>query len=90
LGRSSPYQPPSQPFNFDGVQQVFQLNAGLADFAFELTANVVLPDDANLQQVRAGYPTFPNTLKLPFVFEGDDLAADTFWVGDLLNTWAEN
>jgi len=22
--------------------------------------------------------------------EGDDLAADTFWIGDLLNTWAEN
>ena len=51
---------------------------------------MVLPDDTNLQQVRAGYPTYPNALKPPFVFEGDDLAADTFWIGDLLNTWAEN
>jgi purine nucleoside permease len=24
------------------------------------------------------------------VLEGDDLAADRFWIGDLLNTWAEN
>ena len=60
LGRSSPYQPPSQPFNSNGVQQVYELNASLPDFAFGLTANVVLPDDTNLQQVRAGYPTYPD------------------------------
>jgi purine nucleoside permease len=90
LARSSPYQGPPQRFNSNGVQQVYRLNACLADFAFGLTANVVLPDDTNLQQVRAGYPTYPNALKPPFVFEGDDLAADTFWIGDLLNTWAEN
>jgi purine nucleoside permease len=90
LGRSIPYQGPSQAYNSNGVQQVFHLNAGLADFAFELTKNVVLPDDTTLQQVRAGYPTYPNAVKPPFVLEGDDLAADTFWVGDLLNTWAEN
>jgi purine nucleoside permease len=90
LGRSSPYQGPPQPFNSNGVQQVYQLNASLVDFAFELTANVVLPDDANLQKVRAGYPTYPNALRPPFVLEGDVLAADTFWIGDLLNSWAEN
>jgi purine nucleoside permease len=90
LGRSSPYQGPPQPHNSNGVQQVYQLNASLADFAFGLTANVVLPDDTNLQQVRAGYPSYPNALQPPFVFEGDDLAADTFWIGDLLNSWAES
>ena len=55
-----------------------------------MTKNTHLPDDSTLQQVRAGYPTYPNALKPPFVLEGDDLAADTFWIGDLLNTWAEN
>jgi purine nucleoside permease len=90
LGRSSPYQPPSQPFDSNGVQQVYQLNASLADFACGLTANLALPDDTNLQKVRAGYPTYSNALKPPFVLEGDDLAADTFWIGDLLNSWAEN
>ena len=49
-----------------------------------------LPDDANLQRVRAGYPSYPNALKPPFVLEGDDLSSDTFWTGDLLNNWAEN
>ena len=78
LGRSSPYQPPSQPFNSNGVQQVYQLNASLVDWAFQLTQNTSLPDDSTLQQVRAGYPGFHNALKPPFVLEGDDLAADTF------------
>jgi purine nucleoside permease len=69
---------------------VYQLNGSFVDWAFQQTANLTLPDDANLQQVRAGWSTFPNALKPPFVLEGDDLAADTFWVGDLLNSWAEN
>jgi purine nucleoside permease len=90
FGRSGPYEPPAQPYFSNGVQQVFQLNASLADFAFRLTDKLNLPDDANLQRVRAGYLHYPNALKAPFVLEGDDLATDTFWHGDLLNTWAEN
>jgi purine nucleoside permease len=90
LGRSTPYEPPSQPYFSNHVQQVYPLNAALADFAFRLTANLTLRDDANLQRVRAGYPHYPNALKPPFVLEGDDLATDTFWTGKLLNTWAEN
>jgi purine nucleoside permease len=53
------------------------------DWAFQLTKNTLLPDDSTFQQVRAGYRTYPNALKPPFVLEGDDLAADTFWLGDL-------
>jgi purine nucleoside permease len=90
LGRSTPYEPPSQPYFSNYVQQVYQLNAGLADFALKLTANLPLPDDVNLQRIRAGYPHYPNALKPAFVLEGDDLATDTFWTGKLLNTWAEN
>ena len=90
FGRSAPYEPPPQPHFSNGVQQVYQLNSSLADFAFKLTEKVSLPDDENLQRVRAGYRYYPNALKPPFVLEGDDLATDTFWHGDLLNTWAEN
>jgi purine nucleoside permease len=90
FARSKPYEPPSQAFSSNGVQQVYQLNASLADFAFKLTANVTLPDDVNLQKVRAGYHHYPIALKPPFVLEGDDLATDTFWHGDRLNAWAEN
>jgi purine nucleoside permease len=87
LGRSIPYQ--GQPINPNGVQQVFRLNASLAGWAFQLTKNTMLPDDSTLQHIRAGYPAYPNAQKPPFVLEGDDLAADTFWLGNLLNTWAE-
>ena len=90
LGCSMPYQGPSQPLNSNGVQQVYQLNASFADWAFQLTKNTHLPDDSTLQQVRAGYPNYPIALLPPFVLEGDDLAADRFWIGDLFNTWAEN
>src|SRR5215469_15716287 len=38
LGRSSPYQPPFQRFNSNGVRQVYQLNANLADWASHSTA----------------------------------------------------
>jgi purine nucleoside permease len=90
FGRSAPYQPPPQPYFSNFVQQVYPLNASLADFAFRLTEKVSLHDEANLQRVRAGYRDYPNALKPPFVLEGDDLATDTFWHGDLLNAWAEN
>ena len=90
FGRNTPYEPPPQPFFSNDVQQVYKLNASLTDFAFKLTSNVTLYDDANLQRVRAGYRSYPSALKPPFVLEGDDLASDTFWHGDLLNTWAEN
>jgi purine nucleoside permease len=90
LARSTPYQQPVPPANSINGQQVFQLNPTLVSWAYHLTSGVTLPDDPNLQQIRAGYPTFPNAQKPPFVLQGDDLAASTFWVGDLLNTWAEN
>jgi purine nucleoside permease len=90
LGRSTPYEGPSQPFNSNGVQQVCQLNASLAHWAFRLTQNTQLADDSTLRQIRAGYPDYPNALKPPFVLQGDDVAADKFWLGDLFNNWAED
>ena len=89
LGRSRPYEKPYQPFDSNGVQQVYRLNASLADWAFSLTQHTDLPDDSNLQKVRSGYLPYPMAIRPPFVLEGDDLAADTFWLGDLLNTRAE-
>jgi purine nucleoside permease len=90
FGRSSPYQPPTPPAESLMGHQVYQLNGGLVDWAFQQTANVLIPDDTNLQRVRVGYPTYPNALKPPFVLEGDSAASDAFWSGDLFNTWAEN
>jgi purine nucleoside permease len=90
FGDSTPYALPYQAFNANGVNQVYQLNTSLVNWAYDLTEGITLPDDSTLMQVRAGYPTYPNAVKPPFVLIGDDLAADRFWFGDLFNTWAEN
>jgi purine nucleoside permease len=50
---------------------------------------VTLPDDGNLQSLRALYTSFPKTQHPPQVLKGDVLGAGTFWIGALLNDWAE-
>ena len=90
FGDSTPYALPYQPFNANGVNQVYQLKTSLVNWAYDLTKGIRLPDDSTLMQVRAGYPKYPNAVKPPFVLIDDDLAADRFWFGDLFNTWAEN
>ena len=90
FGDSTPYALPYQAFNANGVNQVYQLNTSLVNWAYDLTKGITLPDDSTLMQIRAGYPNYPNAVKPPFVLIGDDLAADRFWFGDLFNTWAEN
>jgi purine nucleoside permease len=90
VGRNSPYQPPPPPFESLNGHTVFQLNSSLIDWAFEQTQSIQLADDANLQQVRAQWSGNPKAVLPPFVLEGDNLDSDVFWIGDLLNTWAEN
>jgi len=89
LGRFIPFQQPVPPVNSINGQNVFTLNGRLVDWAFKFTRDIKLPDDDTLRQVRAPY-TQPAAQLPPFVLKGDDLAASTFWVGGLLNTWAEN
>ena len=91
FNRSSPYQPPTPPVASDSGTNEFTLNAGLVDWAYQFSsAHVTLPDDANLQGLRARYAGFPKAQLPPSIVKGDVLAAGTFWVGALLNTWAEN
>ncbi len=90
LGRASPYQLPVPPAKSISADQVLHLNAGFVNWAYQLTRSITLTDTANLQRVRTGYPNFPEAQKPPFVLKGDTLSSDTFWVGALFNTWAEN
>lgn len=93
LGTPSPYfQPRPSPKSINGTN-LFTLNAGLAHWAYQISSSrVTLPDDANLQSLRALYATspYPETQKTPQILRGDTLAAGTFWIGILMNTWAEN
>jgi purine nucleoside permease len=87
--RPTPFKEPAPERKGDDGVQAIQLNAGLTDWAYRLTAGIKLPDNPKLQANRAGYPDYPNAGKPPFVLEGDTLTADRFWVGDLMNEWAE-
>jgi purine nucleoside permease len=91
LGRTAPYQQPRPKVSSLNGTSLFRLNARLAKWAWQFSnSKVTLPDDSNLQQLRAEYTSFPATQSPPKILQGDVLAAGTFWIGALLNTWAEN
>lgn len=81
-----PYDPNKPPA--DG--EVFRLNPALTEWAYQLTHDVKLEDNAALQAERNQYAQYPNALKPPFVLKGDNLAGMTFWHGKLLNDWANH
>ena len=89
LGRGKPFQLPAPPLDrFNGVNG-YHLNTGLVDWAYHLTEHVKLEDTARLRAVRAGYPDYPNAQKLPFVLKGDEVAASDWWLGERMNTLAQ-
>ena len=87
LRKSTPYEMPLQE-DLEGA--VYELDEGLAAWAYELTRNVELPDSEQLQGARAPYSKYPAALEAPRVMRGDNLAAMTFWHGALLNDWAND
>jgi purine nucleoside permease len=86
LGRTRPYETPA-PTDDDGA--IFPLNAGLRDWAFGLTKDVVLADTPSLQAQRAPYVGEPEALQPPRVMVGDEVTGQTFWHGTLMNQYAE-
>ncbi|HEX4504370.1 MAG TPA: purine nucleoside permease [Alphaproteobacteria bacterium] len=88
-GKATPFQkPPPKRDGDDGIE-AYSLNAGLADWAYGLTAGMTLPDNDRLKANRAKYVDYPAALKPPSVMVGDTLTADRFWVGGLMTKWAE-
>jgi purine nucleoside permease len=86
LDSKQPYDPKGRP----AEGQVFKLNPGLVEWAYQLTHGVDLGDSPSLQRSRARYEGYPNAQKPPFVLKGDNLASMTFWHGKLLNEWANH
>ena len=68
--------------------EVFRLNTGLVDWAYGLTRDMPLPDHPTLEAARKPYVDYPVGQQPPRVIKGDQLAAMTFWHGELLNDWA--
>ncbi len=87
LRLSEPYQQPV-PDNKEGV--VAQLNPALVEWAYQLSKDVELTDNEEIQAMRAQYVNYPNAQQAPFVMKGDHLAASTYWHGKLFNKWAND
>jgi purine nucleoside permease len=79
---------PHDPNKPDPSGEMYQLNAGLADWAYELTRDMALVDDPTVQSERALYTEHPNARGKPEVIKGDHIASYTFWHGKILNDWA--
>lgn len=78
-----------RPANPSGGE-MFALNAGLRDWAYELTKDVTLTDDPSVATARAPFTGYPNAQKPPFVLKGDNVAALTFWHGKMMTDWAND
>ena len=83
LGKSVPYE---QPVNTN-LGQIYELNASLVAWAFRLTKDLPLEDNAVIQERRSHFSEAA-AKQPPFVFVGDDLSASTFWHGAKMNAWA--
>ena len=85
LRKKEPYELPLKDPN-EG--EVYKLNEGLVQWAYELTKDTELLDTEEIQKMRAQYVNYPAAREAPKVMIGDQLAASTYWHGKYLNDWA--
>ena len=83
LRKSTPFETPAD--TQDG--QAYTLNAGLTQWAFNLTRNTPLEDSDKLKQIRADMEGAA-AQRPPFVTLGDQLSSSTYWHGSLMDAWA--
>ncbi|MGA7314529.1 MAG: purine nucleoside permease [Silvibacterium sp.] len=83
LRKSTPYEQPVTAL--DG--QVYELNASLVDWAYNLTKNTPLSDTETMREKRSHFEQAA-AQRPPFVSEGDELSASTFWHGKRMDEWA--
>lgn len=91
LGAKEPAQGPqdvSDGWTLDTIS--FSLNEGLANWAFNTSADVALMDMPGIKEFRKLYSAYPNAQRKPFVTMGETLSASTYWHGELLNQWAND
>jgi len=83
LRKTLPFEQPAALL--DG--QVYALNAGLAEWAFNLTRATPLADSDHLQEIRSHFDGAAAN-RPPFVAMGDELSSSTYWHGKLFDAWA--
>jgi purine nucleoside permease len=67
--------------------QLYSLNAGLAQWAFQLTRATPLQDSVKLSEIRSHFDGAAAN-RPPFVAMGDEISSSTYWHGKLMDAWA--
>jgi purine nucleoside permease len=83
LRKTRPFESPAVAL--DG--QAYALNAGLAQWAFELTRETSLDDPETLKEIRSHFDGAAAG-RPPFVTLGDEISSSTYWHGKLSDAWA--
>jgi len=78
---TAPYAEPKGDTSYN----LFPLNLGLRDWAYELTKSVKLANPAGLDGIRKEFAAFPRTQTLPAVIKGDEVTGQLFWHGAIYN-----
>jgi len=69
---------------------VFELNAGLAHWAYGVTKDYPVADHPEMADFRELFVGLPNAQTPPRVVLGDTMSASTYWHGEKLNRWAND
>jgi len=68
----------------------FELNLGLANWAYNTSKDTKIPDAPGIKEFRKQYVGYPNAQRPPFVTMGETLSSSTYWHGELMNQWAND
>lgn len=96
IGSDKPNTLPASTQDFAGFTETgklsmsVKLNEGLAAWAYGMTKNVSIPDNADLQKDRARWTGYPNAQKPPFVLMGETLGSVRYWHGAGRTRWARD
>lgn len=83
LRKTKPFEPPTAPLE----GQAYELNGGLADWAYRLTRETKLADSDRLKEVRREFDG-ASANRPPFVTTGDEVTGSRYWHGKLEDAWA--
>jgi purine nucleoside permease len=96
IGAERPNMLPNDPHSFSEqadasvLSCAYELNQGLARWAFVMSRNTPIPDTPALASARAAWTGFPNAQRPPFVLMGESLGVLRYWHGAARTRWAED
>lgn len=96
IGAKAPGQLPTAADSFGGMTDTgslgmaVPLNRNLAQWAYDLSKDVPLPDSPVLSAARARWKGYPAAQRPPFVMMGETLGALRYWHGAGRTQWARD